>query len=122
MRLKDKVVFISGAGSGMGRLASQWFAREGAQIVANDYNAQALDESVAMVRAEGGQAIAVAGDVSKQADVEQRTHERTLATHECDTRRHARIETAALHHSQLPDCANAQGIRAAFRKREIQDC
>jgi NAD(P)-dependent dehydrogenase (short-subunit alcohol dehydrogenase family) len=71
MRLKDKVVFISGAGSGMGRLASQLFAREGAQIIANDYNAQSLDETVAMVRAQGGQAIAVPGDVSKQADVER---------------------------------------------------
>jgi NAD(P)-dependent dehydrogenase (short-subunit alcohol dehydrogenase family) len=71
MRLKDKVVFISGAGSGMGRLASQMLAREGAQIVANDYNAAPLAETVAMVRAEGGQAIAVAGDVSKQGDVER---------------------------------------------------
>ena len=71
MRLKDKVIFISGAGSGMGRLASQMFAREGAQIVANDYQAQTLDETVAIVRAEGGQALAVAGDVSKQADVQR---------------------------------------------------
>jgi NAD(P)-dependent dehydrogenase (short-subunit alcohol dehydrogenase family) len=75
MRLKDKVVFISGAGSGMGRLASQMFAREGARIVANDYNANALDETVTMVRSKGGQAIAASGDVSKQADVEHAMQE-----------------------------------------------
>ncbi|MBI3734468.1 MAG: glucose 1-dehydrogenase [Chloroflexi bacterium] len=71
MRLKDKVVFISGAGSGMGRLASQMFAQQGAKIVANDYNAQSLQETVDRVKAQGGDAIAEAGDVSKAADVER---------------------------------------------------
>jgi NAD(P)-dependent dehydrogenase (short-subunit alcohol dehydrogenase family) len=75
MRLKDKVVFISGAGSGMGRLASQMFAREGALIIANDYNTSALDETVTLVRAAGGKAKAVSGDVSKQADVERAMQE-----------------------------------------------
>ncbi len=70
MRLNDKVVFISGAGSGMGRLASQLFAQEGASIIANDYNAQTVNETLEMVKAQGGQAIAVAGDVSKSADVQ----------------------------------------------------
>jgi glucose 1-dehydrogenase len=36
MRLANKSALITGAGSGMGRLAAQMFAREGAQIVAVD--------------------------------------------------------------------------------------
>ncbi len=75
MRLTDKVVFISGAGSGMGRLASQMFAKEGAQIIANDYNAHSLDETVEMVKSQQGQIIGVAADVSRQADVERTIQE-----------------------------------------------
>ncbi|MEP7198353.1 MAG: glucose 1-dehydrogenase [Chloroflexota bacterium] len=71
MRLQGKVVFISGAGSGMGRLASQMFAQEGARIIANDYNAQTVGETVELVKGQGGDAIAVAGDVSQDADVQR---------------------------------------------------
>ena len=75
MRLKDKVVFISGAGSGMGRLASVMFAKEGAQIIANDYHAPSVGETVEMVKGQGGEALAAVGDVSKQADVERAMQE-----------------------------------------------
>ena len=71
MRLSGKVVFISGAGSGMGRRAAQLIAKEGAQIVANDYNQAGLNETVAMVEAEGGEIAGMAGDVSKDADVQR---------------------------------------------------
>src|SRR5438045_1054679 len=69
MRLENKVVFISGAGSGMGRVAAQLFAREGARIIANDYNASSLGETVALVQAQGGEIAGTAGDVSKDEDV-----------------------------------------------------
>jgi NAD(P)-dependent dehydrogenase (short-subunit alcohol dehydrogenase family) len=69
MRLQNKVVFISGAASGMGRVAAQMFAREGAQIIANDYNAGGLSETVGLVQAQGGAILGVAGDVSKDEDV-----------------------------------------------------
>ena len=71
MRLKDKVTFISGAGGGMGRVAALMFAQEGSKIVANDYRAGAVEETVQMVRDTGGEAIAVPGDVSVPADVER---------------------------------------------------
>ena len=69
MRLANKVVFISGAGSGMGRVAAQLFAREGARIIANDYNAAGLNETADLVRAQGGEIAAAVGDVSKDEDV-----------------------------------------------------
>ena len=71
MRLADKTVFISGAGGGMGRLAAQLFAREGARIVAFDITDEGLQETAASVEGEGGQIVAVSGDVSVAADVER---------------------------------------------------
>jgi NAD(P)-dependent dehydrogenase (short-subunit alcohol dehydrogenase family) len=71
MRLADKTALITGAGSGMGRLAAQIFAREGAQIIAVDVAEPALRETAASVEAEGGQILAVPADVSAAADVER---------------------------------------------------
>ena len=71
MRLADKTVLITGAGSGMGRLAAQVFAREGAQIVAVDVAEPALRETAASVEGEGGRILAVPADVSVAADVER---------------------------------------------------
>ena len=68
-RLDGKVVLITGAGSGMGRWASVAFAREGARIVASDVVEPAGQETVAQVRAAGGEAIFVRTDVSREADV-----------------------------------------------------
>ncbi len=71
MRLADKTVLITGAGSGMGRLAAELFAREGAQIVAVDVAEPALRETAASVEGEGGRILAVTADVSVEADVER---------------------------------------------------
>jgi NAD(P)-dependent dehydrogenase (short-subunit alcohol dehydrogenase family) len=65
-RLDGKVALITGAGSGMGRLAAQVFVREGAQVVAADLKADAVNETVAQL---GANAVAVAGDVTKDDDV-----------------------------------------------------
>jgi len=70
MRLEGKVAFISGAGGGMGREAALMFAKEGAKIVANDYRADAVEETVELVKKAGGEALAVPGDVASEADVE----------------------------------------------------
>src|SRR3990172_5103083 len=71
MRLADKTVLISGAGSGMGRLACQLFAREGARIVAVDLAEAPLRETAASVESEGGGIVAVVANVSSAADVER---------------------------------------------------
>lgn len=71
MRLKDKVAIITGAGLGMGREASIVFAREGAKVIVFDINKQSADETVALVTKAGGEALAVAGDVAKEADVKR---------------------------------------------------
>jgi len=68
-RLEGKAALITGAGSGMGRLASVAFAREGARIVVTDVVEGAGQETVAQVRAAGGEAIFVRTDVASEADV-----------------------------------------------------
>src|ERR1700686_1182770 len=65
-RLDGKVALITGAGSGMGRVAAHAFVREGARVVAADVNDKAVHETVATLQ---GNAVAVIGDVTRDADV-----------------------------------------------------
>jgi len=68
--LKDKVVIITGAGSGVGHAATLLFARHGAKVLAADVNAEAVEKTVAAARAEGGNAIAQTCDVSVESAVD----------------------------------------------------
>ena len=70
MRLEGRVASITGAGSGMGREAALLFAREGARVLVSDIAGDAAEATAAAVRADGGQAHAVAADVSDAGAVE----------------------------------------------------
>jgi NAD(P)-dependent dehydrogenase (short-subunit alcohol dehydrogenase family) len=65
-RLEGKVALITGAGSGMGRVATERFVAEGARVVAADVNAEAVQQTVAKT---DGKAVAVGGDVTRDQDV-----------------------------------------------------
>jgi NAD(P)-dependent dehydrogenase (short-subunit alcohol dehydrogenase family) len=67
VRLQDKVAIITGAGGGMGRVAAQVFAREGAKVVVAEFGEAAGEETVAHVESAGGQATFVKTDVSDEA-------------------------------------------------------
>jgi NAD(P)-dependent dehydrogenase (short-subunit alcohol dehydrogenase family) len=56
---------------GMGRECALLFAEEGARVVVADIDAKAAAETVKAVAAKGGQALAVAGDVALEPDVER---------------------------------------------------
>jgi NADP-dependent 3-hydroxy acid dehydrogenase YdfG len=62
--LKDKVIIVTGAAGGFGRLVCEKTAALGAKIVACDINEEALEQVVSGIRAEAGQAIAVITDVT----------------------------------------------------------
>ncbi len=66
MRLDGKVSIITGGGSGMGRVAAELFAKEGAKVVVADYSEAAGEAAVAAVRAAGGTASFVKADVSNE--------------------------------------------------------
>ncbi|MDQ1402393.1 MAG: hypothetical protein QOG03_709 [Actinomycetota bacterium] len=70
MRLAEKVVLITGAGSGIGRESSLLFAREGATVVAVDLNGDAASETSALVSKDGGASSTFQADVSRAADCE----------------------------------------------------
>jgi NAD(P)-dependent dehydrogenase (short-subunit alcohol dehydrogenase family) len=74
-RLSGKVALITGAGMGIGREASLLFAEHGARVIVADINHQAADETVVLVRAAGGEAMAVSGDVALEADVKRLVEE-----------------------------------------------
>ena len=74
-RLKGKTALITGAGMGIGREAALLFAREGARIVIGDLDELAGRETVRLVEEAGGHALAVAGDVAVEADVERMVEE-----------------------------------------------
>ena len=66
-RFDGKVVVITGAAGGIGRATAERFAAEGARVVAVDLAAEAAEETVAAIRRRGGEAVAVAADVSVAA-------------------------------------------------------
>jgi NAD(P)-dependent dehydrogenase (short-subunit alcohol dehydrogenase family) len=83
MRLENKVALVVGAGSirpgmGNGKATAILFAREGAKVVAADIILEAAEETVNIIKGEGGEAIAVQADVTREADV-KRLVETTIA-------------------------------------------
>ena len=69
MRLASKVAIITGSAGGMGQVAAELFAREGASVVVTDVIADAGKETAQRIKDAGGQAIFVQADVSKEEDV-----------------------------------------------------
>ncbi|HNX23446.1 MAG TPA: glucose 1-dehydrogenase [Spirochaetota bacterium] len=70
MKLKDKVAIVTGAGSGIGREIAREYAREGAKVVVSDFMKETGEETINLIKKEGGTAIFVQADSSKEADVE----------------------------------------------------
>jgi NAD(P)-dependent dehydrogenase (short-subunit alcohol dehydrogenase family) len=63
----QRTVIITGAGAGLGRAYALAFSAEGARVVVNDIRLEAAEAVAREVRAQGGQAIANAGDITTMA-------------------------------------------------------
>jgi NAD(P)-dependent dehydrogenase (short-subunit alcohol dehydrogenase family) len=70
MRVEGKVGVVTGAGGGLGRMISLALCEAGAKLVLVDINPAGSDELAQEIRSSGGQAIAVAADVTRTADLE----------------------------------------------------
>jgi NAD(P)-dependent dehydrogenase (short-subunit alcohol dehydrogenase family) len=70
MRLEGKVALITGGAGGMGMVASELFAAEGAKVVLTDVADDAGEATASRIRADGGEAVYVHADVSSEADAE----------------------------------------------------
>ncbi|MCK9535829.1 MAG: 3-oxoacyl-ACP reductase [Pseudomonas sp.] len=91
-RLKNKVALITGAGSGMGQAQAKLFAQQGAKVIAADINMDGLEQTVAAIQAEGGDAYAVQIDVAKQSSVQ------------------AGVKSGLDHYGQIDILSNTAGI------------
>jgi 3-oxoacyl-[acyl-carrier protein] reductase len=70
MKLKDKVVMITGSSSGIGRATAYKFAREGAKVVVNSLATSPEGEAVVEeTKKNGGEAVYIAADVTNENDV-----------------------------------------------------
>ena len=92
MRLENKVAIITGSASGMGQVAAEIFAREGACVVVTDIAADAGETTARNIREAGGKAIFVQTNVAREADV------------------HNLIETTLEHFGHLDILYNNAGI------------
>jgi len=71
MQLKDKVALITGAASGIGKEIAIEYAKQGAKVVIADLSLDAAGKAAEEIRQSGGQAFAVAMDVSSEEQVDK---------------------------------------------------
>lgn len=67
--LNGKVALVTGGASGIGRATAEAMAREGARVAVADRTEDSAAATVALINASGRQAIAIGGDVTREADV-----------------------------------------------------
>ena len=81
MRVKDKVVIITGAASGIGAATAEIFAREGAKVVVADFDQEQGERVAEQLKASGAEAFFFKVDVANAENVQQ-LMDKTLETFE----------------------------------------
>ena len=67
MKLQNRAVLVTGGGTGIGRAVSELLAREGACVAVNySQSKNDAEDTVAAIRASGGNAVAIQASVSNQ--------------------------------------------------------
>jgi NAD(P)-dependent dehydrogenase (short-subunit alcohol dehydrogenase family) len=78
--MKDKVIIITGAGTGLGRETALLLAHKGAKVIVSDFNAEEGEKTSADIIAADGAAEFIPCDVSKTADIVA-LHQKVINTH-----------------------------------------
>jgi NAD(P)-dependent dehydrogenase (short-subunit alcohol dehydrogenase family) len=73
LNLKGKVALVTGAGSqiGMGKAIAMTLAREGCSIIVTDIDQEGIEKTAAEIKAVGSKVIAIKGNITKKAEVEE---------------------------------------------------
>ncbi|MFD6053631.1 SDR family NAD(P)-dependent oxidoreductase [Agromyces sp. NPDC060279] len=79
MRLENKQAIVTGGAGGIGRASSLALAAEGARVAVVDLDGAAAERVAEEIRAAGGEAIAIAADVSSEPDIERVVRETQAA-------------------------------------------
>lgn len=74
-QLDNKTALITGAGSGIGKAAAILLAKEGARIAALGRTADELQETVAEIESNGGEALSLVADISQPDEMERAVQE-----------------------------------------------
>jgi NAD(P)-dependent dehydrogenase (short-subunit alcohol dehydrogenase family) len=117
-RLQDKVALVTGTGSGIGRGIAARFAGEGAKVGVLDIKEALCQTVVDEIRAAGGEAIALAADVSQEDQVQQAVEklEKTYGTITVLVNNAAVMPSGRLHETSVADfdrCISVN-LRGAF--------
>ncbi len=103
--MKNKVVLITGASSGIGRATALKFASEGAKVTLVARRAEALADVAEAIESNGGQARAIVADVTQEADIERVVRETVQAFGDLDVLVNAAgiIATGTIETTELED-------------------
>ncbi len=102
-RFQDRILYITGAASGVGRATAMLFATEGAKVFAADISREGLDETISVIRGTGG---TVDGGICDVASMESAR---------------ASIGSAVARFGGLNILINAAGVGRAARFEEIDE-
>ncbi len=75
MQLTEKVALVTGAGSGIGKAAAHLFAKEGAKVAVLGRTKEELEETVAQIQGDRGEALSVVADISQPEQMQQATQQ-----------------------------------------------
>ena len=110
---EGKVALVTGGGGGIGRAAFLALAREGARVAVADFAAAAAHDTVALINADGGQAITLTGDVTRAGDVSAMIADTITA--------YGRLDCAFNNAGIAPYQVNASGKKTAEWSEESFD-